>query len=82
MFVYLKTDEAHNEETLSTQNGQVSYRLKLTGMHIKTLSKSQAVGSTTPEKSGTAKSKRQRAAARAAKVHDTLLAMPALGAKR
>jgi hypothetical protein len=88
MFVYLKTDQAKNEETLIAQNGQVEYTLKLTALHIKTLSQPQAVGSTTPDKSGSgsgakhmAKSSRA-AAALNAQVRDTLLSMPALGAKR
>jgi hypothetical protein len=69
MFVYLKTDEGHNEETLSAQNGQVEYVLELTGLHVKNLSEDQAVGSTTPDKSGSAKrSRRQR---------KSLLSMPA-----
>ena len=37
VFLYLKKDAAHNEETLSAQNGQVEYTLKLTGLHIKSL---------------------------------------------
>ena len=81
MFVYLKTDGAHNEETLSAQGGQVEYTLILTGLHVKTLSQSQAVGSTTPSSSGSGSSaKKSRKAARLrAKEHATLLAMPALG---
>jgi hypothetical protein len=78
MFVYLKTDSAHNEETLSAQGGQVEYTLVLTGLHVKTLSKTQAVGSTTP--TSTRKSAKARKAAQLrAKEHATLLAMPAVG---
>ena len=81
MFVYLKTDGAQNEETLSAQSGQVEYTLILTGLHVKTLSKSQAVGSTTPDNSGSSSSakKSSKAARLRAKEHATLLAMPALG---
>jgi hypothetical protein len=70
MFVYLKKDEDHNEETLSAQNGQVEYVLELTGLHVKNLSEDQAVGDTSPDKSGSAKrsSRRQR---------KSLLSMPA-----
>jgi hypothetical protein len=82
MFVYLKTDGAHNEETLSAQSGQVKYTLILTGLHVKTLSQSQAVGSTTPAKSGS-RAKQSAQASKAARLraeeHATLLAMPALG---
>jgi hypothetical protein len=62
MFVYLSTDEGHNEETLSAQNGRIEYVLKLEDLHTKGLSEDQALGDTTPDKSGdTAKrSKRQR----------------------
>jgi hypothetical protein len=84
MFLFLKTDAAHNEETLTAQSGQVEYTLKLTSLHVKTLSKSDAVGSTTPDKSGShsaAKSSKKAAQLRA-KEHATLLAMPALGVAR
>ena len=82
MFVYLKTDGAHNEETLSAQNGQVEYTLILTGLHVKTLSQSQAVGSTTSARSAShakQSAKAKKAARLRAKEHATLLAMPALG---
>jgi hypothetical protein len=60
MFLTLKKDEDHNEETLSAQNGQVEYVLKLTGLHIKTLSEDAVKGDTTPDKSSkrTASTKR------------------------
>jgi len=73
MFLYLKTSGAHDEATLSAQNGQVEYDLRLTGLHVKSISKSQAVGNTTP-----AKSPSKKAAARRAE-RDTLLSLPALG---
>jgi hypothetical protein len=70
MFLTLKKDEDHNEETLSAQNGQVEYVLKLTGLHIKTLSEDAVKGDTTPDKS----SKRKRSAKR---LYRTLLALSA-----
>ena len=60
MFVYLKKDAAHNEETLSAQNGRVEYVLELTGLHVKNLSKDQMVGDTTPDKSGDGSAKRSK----------------------
>lgn len=61
MFVYLRTDESHNEETLSAQNGQVEYVLELKDLHTKGLSEDQALGDTTPDKSGdTAKRSRKQ----------------------
>ena len=62
MFVYLSVDEGKDEETLSAQNGQVEYVLKLEELHTKGLSEDQALGDTSPDKSGdTAKrSKKQR----------------------
>jgi hypothetical protein len=84
-FLYLKKDDAHNEETLSAQNGTIEYTLKLTGLHVKSISQSEAVGKTTPDK-GTPKSgakrlsKAQKAkAARKAKAVATLLSLPAIG---
>jgi hypothetical protein len=84
-FLYLKKDDAHNEETLSAQNGTIEYTLKLTGLHVKSISQSEAVGQTTPDK-GTPKSgakrlsKAQKAkAARKAKAVATLLSLPAIG---
>jgi hypothetical protein len=88
-FLYLKMDDAHNEATLSAQNGQVEYTVSLTGLHIKSIDKSTAVGNTTPDKSPTSGAK-----ATAKKLHkaggkgkgkvsrkalDTLLSLPALG---
>jgi hypothetical protein len=67
MFLSLKKDEDHNEETLSAQNGQVEFVLTLTGLHVKTLSEDKAVGDTTPAKSSKRRPKRRK----------TLLAMPA-----
>ncbi|MEA2387904.1 MAG: hypothetical protein QOG41_677 [Thermoleophilaceae bacterium] len=68
MFLSLRKDEAHNEATLSAQNGKVEYDLELTGLHIKDLDQSAAVGDTTPTKAKT------RARRRA-----SLLSLPALG---
>ncbi|MEA2399027.1 MAG: hypothetical protein QOK25_2583 [Thermoleophilaceae bacterium] len=84
-FLYLKKDDAHNEETLSAQNGTIEYTLKLTGLHVKSISQSEAVGNTTPDKgkpkSGAKRlSKAQKAkAARKAKAVATLLSLPAIG---
>ena len=81
-FLYLKTDDAHNEETLSAQNGTIEYTVKLTGLHVKSISQSQAVGNTTPDK-GSPSAKRlskatlKRRAAR--KAVATLLSLPAMG---
>jgi hypothetical protein len=58
MFLTLKQDEGHNEETLSAQNGQVEYVLKLTGLHIKTLSEDAVKGDATPDKSSKRSAKR------------------------
>jgi hypothetical protein len=61
MFVYLRTDESHNEETLSAQNGQVEYVLELKDLHTKGLSEGEALGDTSPDKSGdTAKRSRKQ----------------------
>jgi hypothetical protein len=80
MFLYLKADPSHDQETLSAQNGQIEYVLQLKALHIKSLTKAQAVGKTTPDKSGKGKAK-SKAAKRRAMEHATLLAMPGL-AKR
>jgi hypothetical protein len=81
-FLYLKTDDAHNEATLSSQSGQIDYTVKLTGLHVKSLSENEAVGDTTPDKGkpaagakrlGKATGKAQR------KAIATLLSLPALG---
>jgi hypothetical protein len=85
-FLYLKKDDAHNEETLSAQNGTIEYTIKLTGLHVKSISKSEAVGNTTPAK-GSPKSGAKRLgksslkgkAARQAKAVATLLSLPAIG---
>ena len=85
MFIFLKTDASHNEETLTAQNGQIEYTLKLTALHVKTLNKDEALGSTTAEKSGShaaATKSSKKAAQLRAKEHATLLAMPALGVAR
>jgi hypothetical protein len=61
MFVYLSKDEDHNEETLSAQNGRVEYVLELKDLHTKGLSEDDALGDTTPDKSGdTAKRSRKQ----------------------
>jgi hypothetical protein len=73
MFLSLTKDPGQDEETLSAQNGQIEYVLQLTGLHVKTLSEKQAVGNTTPDKSGNAK-----AAKRSKKTQATLLSMPAV----
>ena len=73
MFLFLKTDDGHDEAVLSAQNGTVEYDLQLTGLHVKNLDESEAVGDSTPDKS----SKRR------AKERVTLMSMPKLGlAKR
>ena len=73
MFLYLSKSEAHDEETLSAQNGQIEYTLKLTDLHVKYLSESEAVGDTTPEKDpGSAAKRRNR----------TLLGLPAVRLSR
>ncbi|HKP90285.1 MAG TPA: hypothetical protein VJT75_09950 [Thermoleophilaceae bacterium] len=69
MFVYLRTDEGHNEETLSAQNGQVEFVLKLEDLHTKGLSEDQALGDTTPDKSG-------ETAKRSRKQRKSLLSLP------
>lgn len=71
MFLTLRKDEGHNEETLSAQNGQVEYELKLTGLHVKTLTEDEVKGDTTPDKSS------KRSAKRSAKRRKTLLSLPA-----
>jgi hypothetical protein len=73
MFVYLTKDPGHDEETLSAQNGQVEYVLQLTGLHVQTISKSQAVGDATPDKSGN-----PPAAKRSKKTRVTLLSLPSV----
>jgi hypothetical protein len=77
MFVSLTKDAAHDEETLSTQNGEIEYVLQLTGLHVKTLSEGQAVGDTTPDTSSAAAAKK-----RSKKRYATLLSMPAVRLKR
>ena len=83
-FLSLKTDGAHNEETLSAQNGAVDYTVKLTGLHVKSITQGNAVGTTTPDK-GTGKSGAKRVSKatlkrRAARQEvATLLSLPAIG---
>ncbi|MEA2375532.1 MAG: hypothetical protein QOD53_1995 [Thermoleophilaceae bacterium] len=79
-FLYLTQDDAHNQATLSSQNGQIEYSLKLTGLHVKSLSETAAKGDTTPEK-GTPSSKRLGKVKNKAerKAIATLLTLPALG---
>jgi hypothetical protein len=69
MFVSLTTDPGEDEETLSAENGEVEYTLELTGLHIETLDQSQAVGDTTPSKSGSSAKRSRKASA-------TLLSTP------
>ena len=68
MFLFLKKDEDHNEETLSAQNGTIEFELKLTGLHVKRLSQDQVQGDTTPDKSSKHSAKRH---------HKTLLSLSA-----
>jgi hypothetical protein len=70
MFLTLGTDSGHDEATLSAHNGQVEYDLQLTGLHVKNLDPSAAVGNTTPQKSSRTRRARTRA---------TLLSAPLLG---
>jgi hypothetical protein len=75
-FISLRLDESQNEETLSAQNGQIEYTLKLTGLHIKNLSEKKVTGDTTSGKSAS------KAAKARAKKRATLLSLPAAGLKR
>ena len=68
MFLTLRKDEDHNEETLSAQNGTIEFELKLTGLHEKRLSQDQVQGDTTPDKSSKHSAKRH---------HKTLLSLSA-----
>lgn len=58
MFLQLRKDEDHNEETLSAQNGTIEYELKVTGLHVKRLSEDAVKGDTTPDKSSKRSAKR------------------------
>jgi hypothetical protein len=49
-FVYLKVDDAQDEQTLSAAEGNVEYSLRLDAIHIKYLSEGEATGDTTPDK--------------------------------
>jgi hypothetical protein len=49
-FVYLKVDDAQDEQTLSAAEGNVEYSLQLDAIHIKYLSEGEATGDTTPDK--------------------------------
>ena len=72
MFIGLRTDAAHNEATLSAQNGKVEYSVVLTGLHTKTLSENEAVGDTTPDSNAKVRAKRRV----------SLLELPALGVEK
>jgi hypothetical protein len=76
MFVSLTKDAAHNEETLSAQNGQVEYVLQLTGLHVHTVSKDQVAGDTTPSDPSTPAAKRQ------SRKRISLLSLPAVRLSR
>lgn len=80
-FLYLKTDDAHNEATLSSQNGQIEYTVKLTGLHVKSLTESQAVGNTTPDKGKPSSGNKRlgKATGKKRKAIATLLSLPAMG---
>jgi hypothetical protein len=60
MFLTLRKDEDHNEETLSAQNGTIEFELKVTGLHVKRLSQDQVQGDTTPDKSSKRSAKRHQ----------------------
>jgi hypothetical protein len=49
-FVYLKVDDAQDEQTLTSSEGLVEYTLRLDAIHIKYLSEGDATGDTTPDK--------------------------------